>query len=301
MSLSTSNSKLFLKTAFLGGSFLLAIILLSLEIFLRSQATDAANDQAYRDRFLNGSAPWVAFGDSHVEGGLLSSDWLDNLGQASDNLEAISGKVSLRLERGGVQGIILPADPQIFSFYRLSANQTGRIDALKSEPAIRLLILDPRYRQYLKRMFWTLLGKPLEMLKGQKGDTRHNDGQSEEGDWDRTVAIRVQLHTPVPNVSELPAADQYRNMVEQVKAQGAAVCLVRYPVSHDYLQAAQALDGFRSAEKFFKSLASSLDIPHVDLSNVLPNEIYDDPDHVPDTAMERVTELVRDRCKIHTP
>jgi hypothetical protein len=297
----TSNSDRFLKTVFIGGSLLLAIFLLGTEIFLRLEASDSESGQAYRERFLNGTAPWVAFGDSHVEGGLLSSDWLDNLGQASDNLQSITGKVSLRLQRGGLKGVILPADPQIFSFYRLSANQEDRIDVIKSAPAFRLLILDPRYRHHLKRIFWTLIGKPFEMLNAQKENTQQNAGQAEEDVWDRTVAIRVQLHTPVPNVSELPAADQYRAMIEQLRSHDVAVCLVRYPVSHDYLQAAEELDGFRNVDRFFKSLASSFHIPYVDLSDVLPNEVFEDPDHVPDSEMGRVTELVKERCNVEKP
>ncbi|PKR56812.1 hypothetical protein [Thalassospira lohafexi] len=295
MSSSTFNSDRYLVIVLVGGLLVLAFILLGLELFLRNQASGSAGDKQYRERFLHGTAPWVAFGDSHVEGGLLSVAWLDNLGKASDNLETISDKVSLRLQRGGLQGVILPADPQIFSFYRLSAKQENRIDALRSDPSVSLFILNPSYRQYLEKIFWTLVQKPIHFFVGENERTE----QYEEADsWNRTIAIRVQLHTPVPNIFDLDAADQYRKMVQALKAHGLAVCLVRYPVSHDYLLAAQKLDGFENAEKFFKSVSSNLNAHYVDLSEILPNEIFDDPDHVPYSARGEVTAFVKERCNI---
>ncbi|WP_170310140.1 hypothetical protein [Thalassospira povalilytica] len=302
MNSSISNSRRFTFIAFGGGIVLLVIMLVVLELFLRSQVSSDANSQEYRVRFLHGEAPWTAFGDSHVEGALLSGDWLDNLGQASDNLNTIIAKVSLRVERGGVQGVIIPADPQLFSFYRVSAEQEDRIKVLNKDYSESLMLFDPRYRPYLGRTLWSVLSNP-SLLWSSNSEPENTQVQSAEPtrprDWLKSVTIRVQLHTPVANFSKTDDAKAYRQLITGLRAQGIDVCMVRYPVSKDYLTVSRSIAAFSEVEKFFADVAASNEVLLVDVSSLLPGEIFIDPDHIPASQREYVTNVVKERCAVN--
>jgi hypothetical protein len=274
-----------------------------LEVFLRGQAAKDVHTSRYREQFLSGSAPWVAFGDSHLEGSLLSSAVLDNLGQASDNLDTIIGKVTLRAARGGLAGVILPADPQIFSFYRVSAQQEDRISVLREDYSSSLMLFDPRYRPYLGRTFWSVLENPSILLPNEKDSelsSVHTEPQRPQ-DWMKTVTIRVQLHTPVSNFSQTEEAEAYRELIANLERQGIKVCMVRYPVSEDYLTVSNAIPAFEEARTFFADVADDYDIPLVDLSELLSGELYFDPDHIPGDRMGFVSDIVHERCGVTSP
>ncbi len=114
-------------------------------------------------------APFAAFGDSHVANGLTDAEGFENFGVASDNFEAMEARIRVRLSGAELQGIVLQADPQVFSIYRVTADQSLRIEEMREGGRPLLAILRAGYRSYLVGYFWTALRRP-ELVFGQAAE-----------------------------------------------------------------------------------------------------------------------------------
>ena len=76
---------------------------------------------------LTGKGSFIAFGDSRVERSLSSNQNFNNLGKRSLNIDLIYNRVKYKIYNSPkkIQGVILQADPHMFSFYRLVNNKTS--------------------------------------------------------------------------------------------------------------------------------------------------------------------------------
>jgi len=274
-----------------------------MEYFLRQQLLISSENNSYKDRVKNGRAPWVALGDSHVANALTSTVWLDNLGQASDNLSTIEGKVEIILMgRPNLKGIILQADPQVFAFYRLTADQAERVTNLRNaDNAAWLLILRPEYRPYLSSLAWSLILNPQRLFsQNSTSPTPIEVTNKSASEWRRNVALRVQLHTPIPNLSEHNAALRYRALVEYIMRKNIKVCLVAYPVSQLYREMTAEAAGFRAARNFFKVLAEETGARLVDQYAAFPDNAFNDPDHLLASVAPSLTNVLQQACGVES-
>jgi len=272
-----------------------------MEYFLRQQQLINSGNDDYKDRVKNGKAPWVALGDSHPANALVSTVWLDNLGQASDNLSTIEGKVDIILMgRPNLKGVILQADPQVFAFYRLTADQAERVTNLRNaESATWLLILRPEYRPYLSSLAWSLISNPRRLISQTNTKPTPIEITTKNSDqWRRNVALRAQLHTPIPNLSEHNAALRYRTLVEYIMSKNIKVCLVAYPVSQLYREMTAEPAGFRAARNFFKALAEETGARLVDQSAAFPEDAFNDPDHLLAAVAPAFTNVLHQACDV---
>lgn len=270
------------------------------EIYIRLQVVPRDEFVNYKSKFWHGTAETAAFGDSHVASGLVDLPIIDNLGQPSDNLSTTLEKALHRAARGGVRQIVLQADPHMFSAYRLGVNQANRMKSLLSQGRPTLVIMRPEYRQYLTRFWWTAVSNPSDIFRASNVEKRAelpvavNAGDQEQRR--KQALMRVQLHTPIPNIYTSKAPNEYREGIVRLKRLGLRVCLVGYPLSSHYREAAESLPSFAIARSFFKNVARDLQVPYFDYASAIGDEGFGDPDHLLPAAANTFTQLVLHSC-----
>lgn len=297
MSSSTSSFKRFLFASLVTLLALLVIVLGAVELYLRSQTVQSAAEDVYRQRVLHGTAPWAAIGDSHAANGLVTTEWLDNLGQASDNLDSMLGKLALRVNRPGLQGVILSADAQLFSFYRLTADQGGRVrDLLDDRPSL-LQFLRSQNRQYLSSTAFAIASDPAVLWRSPVNNLSVADAPvPNTPKWDKDAVLRAQLHTPVRNAKTTPAAREYRRVVKELKQRDIKVCLVTYPLSSAYRRAAASAATFLEVRGFYEEVAVEMGAHLVDASTIFPDNLFGDPDHLSPLGAAQLTAKLQREC-----
>ena len=300
MSSSTSNSRLYFTTfavALLAG---LIVSVVLTEIMLRRQVLPFDSLVGYKKLFLNGVAPAVAFGDSHVASGLVSSADIDNLGQPSDNVQTTSAKAELRVKRGGVRMVIFQADPQMFSAYREKAKQQDRLAYLMQENESMLVMLLPQYRQYLMEYWRAAVSDPIGAFGSPQQRLPEPEGSSNakplEEELRKQAVIRVQLHAPLSNLRRLSAASHYHDAIERFVRQGLQVCLVGFPVTSQYREAAVSVASFIEARSFFAETAHDLGVPYFNYYDAMPDSDFGDSDHLSTNAAAHFTRQVLRDC-----
>ncbi len=297
MNSSTSSFKHFFITTVLTLTILLVVVLCAVEWHLQRQIAHRDGEMAYRQVLFQGVAPWVAIGDSHTANGLVTAEWLDNLGKASDNLDSMLGKLSIRESRPNLKGVILSADAQVFAFYRLTADQSARMQDLLRENPAPLFFFQPQYRQYLLETVLSILSNPSVLWR-----PKSSSGEvlvplvSNTPKWDKMAILRAQLHTPVRNIDMLPAALQYRKIVKEMKNRGFRVCLVAYPLSSAYRRETKAIPTFAEAKTFFASVAAESGAHFIDATETIPDSLFEDPDHLSPHGAEEFTLWLHKMC-----
>lgn len=298
MNSSTSSSKAFLAAFGVAFAILFGVSISATEAMLRRHILPFDTHADYKRRFLSSTATTAVFGDSHVANGLVSGQDFDNFGQASDNLQTVIAKVKHRLRRGGLRRVILQADPQVFSPYRLKAEQASRIANLIGSDDPPLTILKAEHRQYLMVYWWTVVKDPGLIFRepvraaqtGVRFDILPKVEQAHE------ASLRVQLHAPVPDLATIAATDNFRDLLVQLQQAGVQTCLISFPVSDAYREAAAGIGSFGNAARFFRETAETYGIRYADMSGIFPDDHFADPDHVLHEFATKLRDEVINSC-----
>ena len=300
MNLYTFNFKLFLFVFFITVCVCMATTLFMVEKHLQKNMKSNKNTQNYKKLFLNGKADWIALGDSHTANSLLNSSWLDNLGYASDNLNSLEAKALYRINRLKPKGIILPAEPQVFSFYRLSDNQKQRTKYLTTEKKYYFNFLNPINRSYLVNIAKSIYKKHLKNLFNIKKIkiTKINWVDTPIKQRIYETSTRVQLHTPIAQFKNHSSLQKYKKMINSYLQLDINVCLVRYPVSKLYLDEIQSIEVFNQVNFLFQTIAKEHNLNFVDLSNILENNKFSDTDHIKSEYKKIIGNLVKKGCQV---
>ena len=301
MNLYIFNFKLFAFVFFTTVLVSMIFTLFMVESHLKKNIKLNKSLQNYKYLFSNGKADWIALGDSHVANSLSNSSWLDNLGYASDNFISLEEKAFRRIIRLKPKGIILPADPHIFSFYRLFDNQKEKTKFLTTKTTYFFSFLNPINRPYLVNIIKSIYINKFKYLFGIKKN------KIKKIDWVDTpikqrnyeTSIRVQLHTPILQFKSHPYYQKYKKMIKSYLDLNIKVCLVRYPVSTLYFNETKSIDIFNQVNSSFKSIAMKYNINFVDLSNVLENNKFSDTDHIKPEYKRMITNLIKYSCGIN--
>lgn len=275
---------------------LLGAALGAVELHLRHQSAQNVGVDVYRQRVLQGTAPWAAIGDSHAANGLVTTEWLDNLGQASDNLDSMLGKLAIRKERPGLKGVIMPADAQLFAFYRLTADQGKRLSNLREEHLSTLLLLRLEHRQYLVSTVFAIASDPAVLWRTPVGNLQTLMPMPDTPKWDKDAVLRVQLHTPVREMHTLQQALRYRKIVEDMKSLNIEVCMVAYPLSSAYRRAAEGIPTFAETHNFYAAVATETGARFVDATRAFPDKLFGDPDHLSPQGAAALTARLQREC-----
>ena len=300
MNLFTFNSKAYIYTLIFCFFFSFFGSLLITEIWIREHVLISDPFVGYKNLFINGTAKTVAFGDSHVASGLISTSSIDNLGQPADNLFTIIQKLNIRIARGGVSQVILQADPHMFSAYRIRIEDQGRIDNLLRKKNPSLVILWPEYRQFLSK-FW--LAAILDLLaRYPAAPEKDEHGSIPSFDqWDKerahmTTLVRVQMHSPIANFGSLKLANDYVEIIAKLKKQNIKICLVGFPLSSEYRRSELITSSFSSARNFFAKTGRDLQVPYINYEGAIPDNGFADPDHLHPDFAKNFTQRVMHDC-----
>ena len=253
----------------------------------------------YKKQFRTSLAPTAAFGDSHVADALIGTADFHNFGEASDNLDTMLAKIEYQMRRGHLRQIIIQADPQVFSPYRLKADQSSRVRNLLSEDEPFLAVLRPEYQQYLTQYWWATIENPAMFFRSEGIEPPGEEitfAQLSQGRQDREASIRVQLHVPAAYAVKSEQAKAYRQIVQQLRAAEIEVCLVRFPVSSAYRRQAAAHATFAAAEVFFREAAESSGAIHLDYSSAMTYDKFGNADHLLPSGAVEFTRLALAGC-----
>jgi hypothetical protein len=298
VSSSTSSSKAFLGAFGLAFAIVFGVSIGATEMLLRRHVLPFDTHADYKKRFLSSTADTAAFGDSHVANGLASGPGFDNFGQASDNLQTVIFKVGHRLQRGGLKRVILQADPQVFAPYRLKEEQVSRIAALTNPDDPPLAILRAEYRQYLMGYWWAALRDPRMIFRepSRTDQTTARFNARPKAEQASEASLRVQLHTPAANLASTTAAINFHKLLQQLRQAGAQVCLVAFPISSAYREAAAGSSAFANSASFFLESANNYGARYADLSRVFPDDRFSDPDHLQHESANEFRDKAIEAC-----
>ena len=145
MSLFTFSFKNFIYMFFITTVIFFVSTLVMIEIKLSKNS----NINEKKNLLLTGNGSFVAFGDSRVERSLTSNQNFNNLGKRGLNIDAIYQRVKYKISNSTrkIKGVVLQADPHMFSFYRLVNNKTSENNNINDLKKFKFL--DSKNRIYL--------------------------------------------------------------------------------------------------------------------------------------------------------
>lgn len=241
----------------------------------------------------------AAFGDSQLNYGFVASDDFVNLAFDGDSIADIVAKVDHFLEAGHPDRIVLQASPHMFAGYRLAQAE----EPFFQEHAHGVL---SEYHRVRLLQYWGILLSGAEFApQTQLQPTGWNRARDDWSTVPRDARLeeareRIELHTPVVSFAHEPDAREYENLVKRLTAAGTATCLVRPPVSHEYLTFARQEPLWTEIDIFFAALAQRHGAHYVDLSGAFAGErqtaLFADPDHLNAKGAPLATRMIRERC-----
>jgi len=242
MNSSISSSRRGLILFALAGAIVLSGLGAASEWLVHARVLPEDDFLAHRSFFNFVEAGNVAFGDSHVARGFAPNGDFVNLAYPSEGIPHISWKVREYFARRIPTKVILQADAHLFSPYRLAV-ELGDYPATFSGDVKGLLIAQPRYRGRLLG-YWrayllsggSLKSRIVRTASGallSPGDLAQMSSRRRLYD----ARARVRVHN-VSSGSELDRAkNNYAYLLDFLIQRGAALCLVSFPLSPDYLAA----------------------------------------------------------------
>lgn len=291
MNLFTSNFKFFL-IFFLFSTLLLFFTTIFLVESKLSENKDVTSVVNYL--LANGDQPFVALGDSHVDRAFKTIEKVDNLGSPGDNINMLLQKLSYRIinNKNPLKGVILQADPHMFSFYRIKSIQKLNLN----NQNYFLNFLHDKNKKYLfiyAKLVWSNL---FTLNNRHKSSVKKMDNGKDITLWRNNTMSRVHLHTPVSNFKNQKAVDEYLEIIKMLKKRSIGICMVTFPVTKLYREFSKQLKSFENVKTFFKRIAKKNNLEYVDMSDSLDDSKFSDPDHLKAEYSEYFTEIVKKKC-----
>ena len=241
----------------------------------------------------------AVFGDSRLNYGFASSDDFVNLAFDGDSIADMVAKVDHFLSAGHPDRIVLQASSNMFAGYRLA------------EPAEAFFqdyghgVLSEYHRVRLFH-YWRIVLSGAHFTP--KGQLQPTGWKKVEDDWSmvrrdarlKEARERIELQTPVESFAREPDAREYENLVKRLTAAGITTCLVRPPVSREYLTFARQNPLWAEVDSFFAALARRHGARYVNLGDAFAGEgqtaLFADADHLNAKGAPLATRLIREKC-----
>lgn len=213
------------------------------------------------------------FGDSHSAFNYAVPDDYLNLAFPSENIEDMNRRVNIFYSKNKCGNVILPADPHLFSSYRIDA---GVKSYFQVDPS-GLLISDyhkPKLPNYWKAYLSGALEDKVFLGDGEANQKIrfHTSGWQEvngvfaeiSAEKRRNIALaRVERHTPEPKHRRPKTYSLYESMIDNLLSKQCRVCMVTSPVSYDYYEASKQNSAFAESLQYFRSLAHQKGLKYV--------------------------------------
>ena len=273
------------------------------EMLIRFYVAPGNSYDDLKRAFHSGNSIAAAFGDSQAASGILDDSGFTNFAAPGESLGTTLGKLDAYVASGRARHVLLQLGPQDFSFYRLSLDQSDLLgDFLDVEPRI-LQMLRPQFRRYLFEYWAAVLSDPGRLFAEPETTT---SSKSEavprvlemSADARRLQAmIRTQLHIPVPGYAATADMKRLRDTVKRTQDAGVMLCLVTFPVSSTYREAAGYYSVFSDIRVYFDAFARELGITYVDLWDAYEDDYFGNVDHLNRDGARRLSSDLRHACK----
>lgn len=272
------------------GLVLISILLFiaGVELVLRLYVVQADPYARRAHLVYAGQEPNIALGDSHVEISMRGLSGFVNLGLRADSTRTmeIVAKEYYRFRKPGK--VIMMASPQSFGSDRVSADSISDtfFKQRKWQP-FALYAFEPAINKYLRGP-WTKY----------KVEEEPQWALLSEGERQKRVMRRVDGQRPVKGFLATKDFLAYRGILEYLKGIGAEVCLVRTPVSTEYLAAIASDADFDAAQEHFRHMAREFGFAYVDFRNLpaMGPEYFRDHDHLNLHGAELFSAMVTRAC-----
>lgn len=277
------------------------------ELFVRLHVAPGNSYDALKRAFHSGNDMAVAFGDSRAASGILEDSGFTNFAAAGESLKTTLGKLDAYVAAGAASGrgrrVLLQLGPQHFSFYRLTLEQAELLEYfLDAEPRY-LQMLRPHFRRYLFEYWAAVLRDPARLFaEPEKATSNEPTAMPRLREMSanarlRQAAIRTQLHIPVPGYAATADMKRLRGTLEWVRDAGVTLCLVTFPVSSAYRDAAAYFPIFDDIRTAYRALADDLRITYIDLWNAYEDDYFANVDHLNRDGSRRLSGDLRRVCK----
>ena len=309
MNSSISNSRALFAGFFAAAALTFGMFVGASEWLLRAKV--APEDTLFKHvaLFNSATAPYAAFGDSHVARGFDAAAPVFNFGYSSENIEQTAWKAERYLAQNPAPKVILlQADPHLFSSYRTGAGLAGYPEVFSREGGAGLLTLSAQFRPQLPalwRAFFLHGGRLRSEIEFTPQGTLLSPGDLSR--WsvaqvDSFIRIRARLHVPVDGFEESADAAAYRLMVRRFLESGARLCLVAFPQAPVYRdrvikQSPEAAAQFERALDFYRAFAADPRVRFFDHRMMFDDPaLYRDPDHLNRTGAAKYGPVLQDVC-----
>jgi len=266
--------------------FCTALILLLLsaailaELGLRHYIVKIPNTEPYRaHRLYHPGSTQVALGDSHIFRAFLLADDVTNLGRGGSSFDEMDQVIRAfyalhPVEKDKANLLVLEASHQLFS---PRTRDRALVDNAYSMTGIaqHLYLFEPAISTHLHRFFENInWSANLEKLAFQSTTNQRwiEKGASwqlkESNDRQQRAKQRATGHKPVWDARTENIVESYEQLLTDLKLLGVEVCLLKTPLSPEYIQASQQIPGYESSDPLFRSIAETQKIPYVDFRDI---------------------------------
>ena len=278
----------------------------SSELLIRFYVAPGDGYETLRRAFHRGDSPDVVFGDSHAASGILEDSGFANFAGAGESLTTSLSKLDSYVASGRGRHVMLQLGPQHFAFYRLNLDQSDLLeDFLDPNPRI-LQMLRPHFRRYLFDYWGAVLRDPTRLFAESettpsepKTEPRVTDMPADALRWQ--AMVRAQLHIPVPGYAATADMKRLLDTLKRTLEAGIKLCLVTFPVSSAYREAAGDFPIFAEIRAAYGALAEDLGVAYVDLWDAYEDEYFGNVDHLNRDGARRLSGNLRRACKDGAP
>ncbi len=236
------------------------------EVFLRTYVIPQDNLSRIAVSVYESEKQDVLIGDSQfVYGfpqGLPQFENLSNDGMPVEAMEIILREYYRHNEPSRV---IIIAGPQMLAKNRVERGDWGFNDFFKPN------VIDHPFMLYT---FEKLVSRNLADLSKWTGGMHHEKFKEEmweEMEIDERMEItrkRLEIQRPAENFINTRNFNSYYRIIELLKDKNADICLLRMPVSVEYLELTRNDTDYMAAEAAFKEMAGSYGVKYVDFRQI---------------------------------
>jgi hypothetical protein len=276
-----------------------AITLLTVEMLLRALVIPIANTSPHRAYLLyTAQSSDVVIGDSHVYRDFLGSDRFVNLGRGGATVGEMKAIARAFYARHSPGRAIVQASPHLFSQPTSRELLDKQFTSMIRSPVL-IAAFEPAIAMHLGRVW------DLGRLRREREEAETH--RTLVGRWHliraaerrRRTRRRVDLQRPNWNAQARLTLRAYDEMLSYLTDRGVTVCMLRPPVSREYIEMTEDDPDYLEAERVFADLAARHEIRFVDFRDLgldLPSSAFLNQDHITPATSGVFVRAVESAC-----
>jgi hypothetical protein len=281
---------------FLGVTLLITVMLgAAAELWLRFGAPQRDVVVAALEAARNTDMPGIVLGDSHTFALGNRIEGYANLSIPGANLPMMRALTEIRLQHAAPHLAIVAAGAELFSASSVGRGDGGLVEAIDAPPL--RLATPPMTRRLIPSLLRKTGGAEAEMTSLGVGERWDQVPADKRKRWTRA---RVEQQAPVGSAERQTALEQFQALVARLQQAGVSTCLVRMPVTEQYLQDAARHPTYAELDAELRALADNAQLPWVDFRDLSPPLTMDEflnQDHLNTAGAARFAPWLRQRCR----